>query len=414
MTSRLQRYEMASVAILCLAWGVVQVDMIGINYLLPFIAPDLKLSNTHVGMLVSIYWIAFALSSYLTGMLSDRFGNRKSNLLLILLLFSLASVLAGFSQSFQALLAARLLMGLLEGPIFPLAQSIIAMESSAERRGMNMGIVQCVGTSVLGWFVAPLLLVNLATHFGWRAGFFLVIAPGLICSALVGFLLREPPSQQIALADTSVERTGAAGLTAVLRYRNVWLCAAGAASFVAFTSIGAGFLPLFYTQVRGFLPQQMSLLMSVLGISGLLLGIFLPAISDRVGRKPVMLFGNLLGLACPLAVMYYSGPLPALALIMFLAWAPMGSGPLAFATIPSESVPAGSLSTAIGLILAVGTLVGGVIGPILAGWSADRWGPTLPMFMLIGWCAIAVLASLALRETAPKKAKGIAAAIQAH
>ena len=197
----------------------------------------------------------------------------------------------------------------------------------------------------------------------------------------------------------------------VLRHRNVWLCAAGAASFVAFTAIGAGFLPLFYTQVRGFLPQQMSLLMSVLGISGLLLGIFLPAISDRVGRKPVMVLGNMLGLACPLAVMYYTGPLPALAFILFLAWAPMGSGPLAFATIPSESVPAGSLSTAIGLILAVGTLLGGVIGPLLAGWSADRWGPAMPMFMLIGWCTIAVLASLALRETAPRKAGRIAQAL---
>ena len=403
MTSQRRHSEIGMVAILATAWGVVQVDMIGINYLLPFIAPDLKLSNTQVGMLVSIYWIAFAFSSYLTGLLADKFGKRKSNLLLILLLFSAASVLPGLSRSYFALLAARLLMGLLEGPIFPLAQSIIAMESSAQRRGMNMGIVQCVGTSLLGWFIAPLLLVDLAGRYGWRAGFFLVMVPGLICAALVGRFLDEPAAQQAVLSGVSVER--GAGLRAVLRYRNVWLCAASAASFVAFTVIGAGFLPLFYTQARHFVPQQMSLLMSVLGVSGLLLGIALPAISDRIGRKPVMLIANLLGLACPLAVMYYSGPLPVLALMMFLGWAPMGSGPLAFATIPSESVPAGSLSTAIGLILAVGTLVGGVLGPILAGWSADRWGPALAMFMLMGWCAIAVLASAVMYETVPKSNK---------
>lgn len=46
-------------------------------------------------------------------------------------------------------------MGLVEGPILPLVQSIIALGSPVQRRGMNMGIVQSLGSSILGLFIAP-------------------------------------------------------------------------------------------------------------------------------------------------------------------------------------------------------------------------------------------------------------------
>jgi MFS family permease len=175
---------------------------------------------------------------------------------------------------------------------------------------------------------------------------------------------------------------------------------------VAYTAIGAGFLPLYYIKVRHFFPHQMSILMSVLGVSALILGIALPTISDRVGRKRVMIVGNLLGMLCPLAAMYYSGPFIVLALLVFAGWAPVGAAPLVFATIPSESVSAHSMSTAIGLILAAGTLIGGVAGPTIAGWGADHWGLVAPMLLLVG-CAGAIAAiSLGLKETAPGRKSG--------
>src|SRR5713226_5670673 len=153
--------EVRVVAILCLAWGIVNFDMLGINYLMPFIVPSLKLSHMQVGILVSVYWVPFAFSSYFAGKLTDRIGKRKTFLLWTLLLFSVSSVLPGMATSFPALLTARLFMGLLEGPVLPLAQSIIALESPVERHGINMGIVQSLGASVFG-FLSPLLLVELA------------------------------------------------------------------------------------------------------------------------------------------------------------------------------------------------------------------------------------------------------------
>jgi MFS family permease len=396
--------EIGTIATLSLGWALVLFDITGINYLMPFIAPSLKLDNTHIGLLESAYWVPFGLSGYLAGELADRFGKRKTLLLSVMLLFSLASVLPGLAVSFSTLLIARLIMGLLEGPVLPLAQSIVATECPAERRGMNMGIVQNVGTSVLG-VMAPILLVALAVRWGWRVGFFVVAVPGLICTALLALLLRGAPQPEVALdvgVDTSHRRPK--GIVEILRYRNVWLCVINACLFTAFVLIGRGYLPLFYTRIKHMSPERMGILMSALAVSGLVLGVIFPAMADRIGRRPTAVVSSLLGMLCPLAAIYYGGPWIVLGLLMFIGWAPGSACILFLATIPSESVPVHSIATAIGLTFAIGTLVGGFVGPAVAGWSADHWGLQSSLLIEAG-CALAMaVISLGLRETQPKKA----------
>jgi MFS family permease len=144
------------------------------------------------------------------------------------------------------------------------------------------------------------------------------------------------------------------------------------------------------------------MLMSVLGISSMALGIILPAISDRIGRKPLAIVSSIVGMVCPLAAAYYSGPIALLALLTCIGWAPAGAATLFFATIPSESVPARLISTVIGFIVGTGTVVGGVVGPSVAGWSADRWGLNTALLVQVGCAAILTIVSLMLRESAPR------------
>jgi len=400
---RMLQTEFATIALLSFSWALVILDITGINYLMPFIAPSLKLDNTHIGLLESAYWLPFGLSSYLTGELADRFGRRKTLFLLVLLLFSMLSVLPGLATSFATLLSARLIMGLFEGPILPLAQSIVATTCPAERRGMDMGIVQNVGSSVLG-LIAPILLVALAVRWGWRVGFFVVAVPGLICAVLVALALRGVSERRV-IVDVGGESTNGhrKGIREILGYRNMWLCVINACLFTAFVLIARGYMPLFFIRVQHMLPGRMSILMSGLAISSLVLGVIFPAMADRIGRKPTAVISSLLGLVCPLAALYYGGAWQVLGLLMFIGWAPGRACILFFATIPSETVPAHSISTAIGLTFALGTLVGGFIGPAVAGWSADHWGLQSSLLIDAG-CALAMaVVSLGLRETSPRK-----------
>jgi ACS family hexuronate transporter-like MFS transporter len=396
--------ELGTVAVLSVCWALVMFDITGIDYLMPFIAPNLKLSNTQIGLLFSLYFVPFGLSSYVTGELTDRLGKRWPLLLTVMLLFSLGSVLPALATSFATLLISRLIMGLFGGPILPLAQTIVAMDCPAERRGRNMGIVQSVGTSVLG-FLTPMLLVALAVRWGWRVGFFVVAVPGLICAALIALFLRRAAGPKLAndATDSDSSNRRRKGIREVLRYRNVWLCVICACLFTAFVLIGRGYLPLFFVRLRHMSPQRMGMLMSLLSVSGLALGVIFPALADRIGRKPAAVISSLLGAVFPLSGLYFGGPDTVLGLLMFIGWAPAGASILFLATIPSESVPTHAVSTAIGLTFAIGTLVGGFMGPALAGWSADHWGLQSSLLLQAG-CAIAMaLLALGLRETKPGK-----------
>ena len=398
--SMARRDELAAVAVLSVCWALALFDITGIDYLMPFVAPNLKLNNTQIGLLFSLYYIPFGVSSYATGVLADRFGKPRALLISVMLAFSLASVLPGLTASFTTLLITRLIMGVLGGPILPLAQTIVATDFPAERRGTNMGIVQNVATSLLG-FVTPILLVALADRWSWRAGFFVIAVPGLISTALIALTMRQIPVAATGANDNSQSPRHGQLVREVLRHRNVWLCIVGATLFTAFVLIGRGYLPLFLVQLRHMSAQRMGLLMSVLSVSGLILGIVFPALADRFGRKAAAITSCLLGAIFPLGALYFSGPDAGLAVLMFIGWAPAGASILLFATIPSETVPKGSISTTIGLTFAIGTLVGGFLGPAVAGWSADRWGLQSSLLLQAG-CAIAMaMVCMGLRETRP-------------
>src|SRR5258708_8069244 len=137
MPTRKGGYEVGLMILLSLAFGFVFFDRNALNFLAPFVAPDLHLSNTQVGMVSAGFSFAWAIARYLGGALSHSTGRRKSFLLGAFILFSLCSVLSGFASSFIVLLASRVLMGLSEGPIMPVMQSLVVAESSGSRRALT-------------------------------------------------------------------------------------------------------------------------------------------------------------------------------------------------------------------------------------------------------------------------------------
>jgi len=401
MAASSRQYENSMVAILGFAVGIMAFEQASGFYLMPFIKSALQLDNTEIGLIVSAYYVAFAVSSFVASLIMDILGKRKLCFLVVIISISCFSVLSGFAHSFGTLLFARALMGAVEAPIFATTQSIVAIESSPQRLGINTGIVGSLVGNAMGGLMAPVLLVKVMSVYGWHVGFFLVLVPGLICSALAAWRLREPRFHASLNPVTIVDSGSKNRFVGVLKFRNIWLCAAICCCFAVYTGVGFSFLPLYYVNARHFSSSQMGLFMSVLGMSAIFYSYALPAASDRFGRRPVMIAAGLLSTICPLAVLYYSGPMAVLAALLLVGWALAGSGSLFIGTIPSETVSSASVSTAVGLVVAIGALVGGLAGPAIAGWSADHWGLRAPLLLLLVVASLVGLISVALRETAP-------------
>jgi MFS family permease len=307
-------------------------------------------------------------------------------------------------------------MGLSEGPIMPICQSLVAAESSPERRGLNMGVMQNFGSSLFGSFLAPLVLVAVAEAFNWRMAFFVAAVPGLIAAYFVWKIVREPDSPAPAPDAAAVqaeERSESIGLLSMLGYRNMALCLLISTCMVSWMVLGWTFLPLFYLNGRGYSPGDMSILMSVLGISAMVFSFIVPGLSDRFGRRPVMILFALLGVLVPLAAYYYQGPLFGLCLLVFLGWSASGIFPLYMATVPAETLPAGNVGAATGLVVGFGEILGGVGSPVLAGWAADLHGSAAPLVIQGGLALIATALALGLKETAPAALRARAASAPA-
>ena len=191
-------YENRLLFILGLSFGFAFFDRNAINYLAPFIKPDLGLNNTQIGMLGAALAVSWAVSAFIIGRWSDAVGVRKPFLVGILLFFSVCSVLSGLAKSFPMLLASRLLMGIAEGPFMPICVALLTVESTPKRRGLNIGIVQSLFASLLGAALAPYILVRLATWFSWRTAFFISGVPGILCALAILRWVREPKIAPIA------------------------------------------------------------------------------------------------------------------------------------------------------------------------------------------------------------------------
>jgi len=396
------KYETRLVGVLALTFGIVFFDRNSANFLMPMIAGDLRLTNRQVGLIVSALSLTWAVAGFLGGALTDRTGRRKPILIAVIVCFSLSSMLSGLATSFIGLFLARLLMGLAEGPVLPISQSMIVFESSPSRRGFNMGMVQNLGSNLLGGFLAPLILVPIATAYTWRMAFFLAGVPGLVMALMIARYVREPPVHEVH-PDTSGHAGERMGMLEMIRYRNIGLCMVICVAMVAWLMVGGGFLPLLLVRMRHLSPERMSMLMGSLGLSAAAASFLVPGLSDRIGRRPVVVAFCLLAMVLPLTALYFQGSFFTLAALMFVSWSALGAFPLMMGTIPSETIPARYVATSMGLIMGLGEVLGGVIAPATSGWAADRYGLSAPMWIMVGCAASAATLALFLKETAPRR-----------
>jgi MFS family permease len=401
------RYETRLIWVLTITFGFVFFDRNAANFLMPFIADDLHFNNTQVGWVASALSFTWAISSFLGGVYSDRTGNRKKFLLISVVAFSLCSFASGLAISFETLISTRLLMGAAEGPILPISQSLVAIESTAAKRGNNMGVMQNFGSNMLGSFAAPLILVAIASAFSWRWAFYLAGVPGLIMALLIAKHVRQPVATTAAGPGAQTDAQMAApaetrmGYGEMLKHRNMWLCMLMAIFMVAWMVLGWAFLPLFYTKVRQISNGQMSVLMSVLGLSAAFFSFVVPAFSDRFGRRPVIVLFNFIGLLVPLAALHFHGSLFMLGTLIFIGWSASGTFPLFMGTVPSETIPARYVATSLGMVVGLGEVLGGVGAPAIAGRAADHYGLQAPLMIMVVCAIVGTVLALFLRETAP-------------
>ena len=182
-----------ALATVALGVSIIIMDATVVNVALPVIIEDLHLNASQAEWMNAIYSLMFAALLLTVGRIGDLHGRRRI-FLIGMVTFTLASVVAGFSDSGQALIAARMVQGVGAAMILPATLSTVnAMFTGRERAiafavwGSTIGGMAAVGPLVGGW---------LTTDYTWRWAFWINIPIGL--AVLAGILLAVPETRDAA------------------------------------------------------------------------------------------------------------------------------------------------------------------------------------------------------------------------
>src|SRR6266536_113822 len=204
-------------------WGIVVLLLVSvcINYVdrgslsvaAPILAEEFSLSPRRLGYLLSAFFWSYTVMQLVVGWLVDR-CDVKWVYSVGFLVWSVAMAATGLANSFAALFAARLVLGVGESVFLPSVSRIVVRLFPPERRGLPNALVD-VGTKIgpgLSIYVGGMLL----QHYGWRALFIGVGLASLLW--LVPWALAMPSDRgQVKLA-----RPGGPGMLEILARRETW------------------------------------------------------------------------------------------------------------------------------------------------------------------------------------------------
>jgi MFS family permease len=190
-------------AVLTITWFLAYLDRKIIALLVPDLKRHMMLTDVEASLLQGVaFAVLFVVAGLPIGRLIDRY-NRRNIVIVGVLLWSAATILCGFTGSFESLFAVRMFVGLGEACLAPAAASMVADSFSAERRGRAMGTMLmggAVGTGASA-FLAGAVIDRFAEGLGgfaaWQLTFIAAGTPGVLVALLL-LTVREPGRQQAA------------------------------------------------------------------------------------------------------------------------------------------------------------------------------------------------------------------------
>jgi EmrB/QacA subfamily drug resistance transporter len=241
----LERRKWLALGLLTAVQFIVVLDLAVVNVALPSIKLDLGFSQDDLQWVISAYALVFGGFLLLGGRAADLLGRRRLFLAGILL-FTVASLLAGFAWSDVSLIAARSLQGLGAAVITPAALSILSTTFAEGRdRNIALGVWGTVGG--LGG-AAGLVLGGVVTDtLGWEWIFFLNLPVGAAALVAAPRLLHESRDARVRSFDAPGAVLVTGGLTslvyAITQAEQVgWGAARTVSLFAAALALLAGFV----------------------------------------------------------------------------------------------------------------------------------------------------------------------------
>ena len=371
--------------------------------ILPIIGKELGLSYSQIGLIMTCQYIAGAVANIPGGVLVDTVGRKGVLMAVSLFWVGFPYLLMGFTHSYLMLLGCVALVGFGNSLWHPTAIPTLARRFP-ERKGLVLSLHGMGGN--VGDAIAPIVVGALLAVLSWREVVILNVVPGVVIALLLFVFLgtlklgggkreasREPGAQSL--------REYFRGVPALFRNRGLILLSTSSAFRSMTQNALLTFLPVYLAYEMGYSPFWVGACMFALQTAGFAAAPVAGHLSDRMGRKSVMMTSMAMT-AVVLVFMALAGK--SLAFVFFVAVL----GFFLYAIRPVlqawllESTPKNMGGTSIGVLFGAQAL-GSSIGPLLGGLVADSYGLTATFAFLAGTIVAANLFILFMPKTEAAK-----------
>lgn len=358
-------YVRRLVALFCAGWAVIYADRTILYPLLTVIASEFGLTGFQTGLISATYFTLYVAAMLPAGLLSERLGLKRT---LVLFSFVSAVGMAGFggaAVNFLALLAMAGIHGAGAGSYYTMAYSITIHTVPSRSRGIASGVIN--GGMSLGLAVGLALAGPLYHATGsWRMPFLILAIPTFLMAVLFQRAIREVPiprRREVPVWDLLRDPT-------LLRMNLSAFCVL----YGWWVLLSWG--PVFFQSERNLGLTMSGLYTLVIAVTAMPSGLLLGRLSDRIGRKRIILtMLPLMALSLAILPQVQSRAGMLLALMAYgvvgkLAWDPLAISWLGdyVARCRREAV-----GTAVALFSFLSVL-SAVVGPPLTGWIKDTTG----------------------------------------
>lgn len=350
--------------------GVALLAMFSTSLLFPVIplyAREMGASGVVIGFTVAGYWVSRILMEIPSGLISQRFGYFRS-MAVGLGLNVVGTFLCAFARDPFQFTLARALMGIGAPLFFAVATTFVLNLFDAERRGSAMGVFQGIefGGTILGSAFSGYLVsvFDFGTSFLISAGLLLLSMMPLVLLPYV----RVESGGMVAGSPLSFS-----DIREVIRNRNLLIVSSATfAEFVMSVGILMTIFPLFAVESLGISLTDVGLLMGSRSVGFVIAMFTMGAISDRIGRKPVMLFG--LGATAALIVaLGFVSSFWGIAAVIFVLGISTGAIWIVSPVLAAEAVEPDQRGAAIGTYRTFFDL-GSILGPIVMAAVFEAYG----------------------------------------
>lgn len=272
-----------------LGWMLDAFDFFLVAFCLTAIGREFHKSDKEIALSITVTLAFRPVGAFIFGLLADRYG-RRLPLMIDLIFYSLVEVLTGLAPNYTVFMVLRALFGIGMGGEWGVGASL-AMEKVPPRlRGLLSGLLQ--QGYAAGNLLAAICYFFLFPRWGWRPLFFLGGAP-----ALLALFVRLRVTESEVWKKSRHESWSGLG-RAIVSHWKLFLYMTVLMTMMNLSSHGTqDIYPTFLERQWGFGVGQRSALAGLSMVGAIAGGIFFGWMSDRVGRRRVIILALLIGVA---------------------------------------------------------------------------------------------------------------------